>query len=136
MRHAAIVIAAAALAGCADERRDSPDQPPPRERPAKKQPRIKPLRCPASAGNCRSATGRVIFIEARDPDGDGDLHVVLASSQGITAPGVTVVDVARRLRPRRDPRAGDLVAAAGPVYRGSYGQRQIEADAVRFRRGR
>jgi hypothetical protein len=44
------------------------------------------------------------------------------------------VDVAPRLRPRRDPGVGDRVAAAGPVYRGSYGQRQIEAVEVRFER--
>ena len=78
----------------------------------------------------------MLYIEAVDPDGDGDLHVVLASPQQVSGPGVTIVDVKPALRPRRDPRVGDLVAAAGPVYRGSYGQRQIEAVAARFRRAR
>ena len=92
------------------------------------------MRCEQGAANCRSATGRVLYLESVDPDGDGDLHVVLASTQQISGPGITVVDVKPSLRPRRDPRVGDLVAAAGPVYRGSYGQRQIEAVAVRFKR--
>lgn len=98
--------------------------------------RIEPVRCAPDAANCRSATGRVLYIESVDPDGDGDLHVVLASPQQVSGPGITIVDVQPALRPRRDPHVGDLVAAAGPVYRGSYGQRQIEAVAARFRRVR
>jgi hypothetical protein len=66
-----------------------------------------------------------------DPDGDGDLHLVLAGAGGVTAPGVTVLDVSRELRPSRDPAIGDLVTGAGPVYRGSYGQRQIQVTVVR-----
>jgi len=72
----------------------------------------------------------VIFVEAVDPDGDGDAHLVLASGQSVTAPGLTVVDVPQALRPRPLPRAGDRVSAAGPVFTGSYGQRQIEAVDV------
>jgi hypothetical protein len=71
----------------------------------------------------------VTFVEAVDPDGDGDAHYVLAGGN-VTAPGVTIVDVGRRLRPRRLPRRGELVSAAGPVYTGSFGQRQIEAVEV------
>jgi hypothetical protein len=72
----------------------------------------------------------VIFVEAVDPDGDGDAHLVLASGQGVTAPGITVIDVPRALRPRPLPGPGDRVSAAGPVFTGSYGQRQIEAVEV------
>jgi hypothetical protein len=75
---------------------------------------------------CRTVLGRVLYVESVDPDGDGDLHVVVLGG-GITGPGVTAVDVRRGLRPRRDPRLGQLVTAAGPVQRGSYGQRQIHA---------
>ena len=92
------------------------------------------MRCEQGAANCRAATGRVLYLESVDPDGDGDLHLVLASTEQVSGPGITVVDVKPSLRPKRDPRVGDLVAAAGPVYRGSYGQRQIEAVAVRFKR--
>jgi hypothetical protein len=88
--------------------------------------------CPPDAGNCRAAAGRVIALESVDADGDGDLHVVLAGGS-VTLPGITVLDVSKRLRPRRDPRVGDWAAGAGPVYRGSYGQRQIQVTKVVFR---
>ena len=65
-----------------------------------------------------------------DPDGDGDAHFVLASRQGITSPGISVIDVRRDLRPRPLPGPGDRLSAAGRVQVGSYGQRQIEAVAV------
>ena len=93
-------------------------------------PTLRRARCPRALQGCRTALGRVVYVESVDPDGDGDLHVVLFGRDGITAPGLTAVDVRRGLRPRRDPRVGQLVTAAGPVQRGSYGQRQIHA--VRF----
>ena len=71
-----------------------------------------------------------MFVERVDPDGDGDAHFVLANRRGVTAPGITVVDVRRDLRPRPLPGPGDRLSAAGPVYTGSYGQRQIEAVEV------
>ena len=86
--------------------------------------------CPAGAGNCRAAQGRVIGLESVDPDGDGDLHLILASSSSITLPGITVLDVNKDLRPARDPRIGDWAAGAGPVYSGSFGQSQIQVEAV------
>jgi hypothetical protein len=90
-----------------------------------------PVRCPADAANCASAGGEIVYVEAFDPDGDGDAHFVLASAEGITAPGISVIDVARDLRPKPLPEVGDTLSAAGPVYRGSYGQRQIQATEVR-----
>ena len=89
-------------------------------------------RCPRTLANCREAQGRIIAMERVDPDGDGDLHVVIAGGS-ITLPGITVLDVSRRLRPRRAPRIGDWAAGAGPVHRGSFGQRQIEVIRVAFR---
>jgi hypothetical protein len=83
---------------------------------------------------CRTASGRVVYVERVDPDGDGDAHFVLASRDAITAPGISVIDVRRDLRPDPLPARGDLIGAAGPVYRGSYGQRQIEAVVVRVAR--
>ena len=138
MRLAAPVVIALLVVGCTDEPGGKGAQAPPPEpeRKASTPRSVKPVRCPPSAADCRSATGRVVFLEAVDPDGDGDLHVVLAGEQGITGPGITVVDIAPHLRPRRLPRPGDLVAAAGPVYRGSYGQRQIQAVQVRYEHGR
>jgi hypothetical protein len=59
---------------------------------------------------------------------------VLLDAKGITAPGITVVDVAAGLRPRPLPGPGDELSAAGPVLPGSFGQRQIQAEAVNVAR--
>jgi hypothetical protein len=96
----------------------------------------RPLRappCPPS-DNCERASGEVAFVERVDPDGDGDAHFVLISAESITAPGVSVIDVRVDLRPHPLLEPGDQLAASGPVYQGSYGQSQIQADAIRFRR--
>ena len=126
--------AALALAGCGG---DAPREKPPQAHRASppKGPRVKPLHCAAGApSSCRAAYGRVLYVEGVDADGDGDAHLVLASPQGISGPGVTAVDVERDLRPHPLPRVGDAVAAAGPVYRVSFGQRQIEAVSLRIAR--
>jgi hypothetical protein len=102
------------------ERRESPPRPP-------------APRCPVDASNCAAAAGRVVALESVDADGDGDLHVILFGGS-VTLPGVSVLDVSAALRPRRDPRIGDWAAGAGPVYEGSYGQRQIEVVDVAFAR--
>ena len=94
------------------------------------QARLRPARCPPRVDGCESVTGRIVFVERVDPDGDGDLHVVIADGS-ISLPGVTAVDVKPSLRPRRDPGIGDRATAAGPVQTGSYGQSQIHA--LRFR---
>jgi hypothetical protein len=101
-----------------------PAPPPPPPRP----PRV---RCPSDVSGCRAVTGRILYVERVDPDGDGDAHFVLVSPEGITAPGLTVVDVKRSLRPSPLPGPGEHLSAAGPVHRGSYGQRQIEAIELR-----
>ena len=93
-------------------------------------PRLEPVTCPDGVAGCRSVTGRIVFVERVDPDGDGDLHVVIADGS-ISLPGVTAVDVKPSLRPKRDPRVGDRATAAGPVQTGTYGQSQIHA--LRFR---
>jgi hypothetical protein len=104
--------------------------------PSSTAPPVEPATCPPAAANCRSASGRVLYVERVDPDGDGDAHFVLASRQSITAPGISVIDVKRSLRPSPLPGPGDLLSAAGPVYRGSYGQRQIEAIELNVARPR
>jgi hypothetical protein len=124
------IVLALVAAACAEE------QPPPRAAPdasAESPPRVERARCAADADNCAAVTGRVLYVERVDPDGDGDAHYVLAGGN-VTAHGISVIDVRRELRPRRLPRIGDLVSAAGPVFTGSYGQRQIEATEVHHQR--
>jgi hypothetical protein len=55
---------------------------------------------------------------------------VLADTDSVTGPGITVVDVRPDLRPQPLPGAGDHLSAAGPVATGSFGQSQVEAVAV------
>ncbi len=95
--------------------------------PERRGRRVEPARCPYGAADCRTATGRIVFVEAVDPDGDGDAHFVLLGSDSITAPGISVIDVAVDLRPEPLPEVGDTISASGPVFPGSYGQRQIQA---------
>ena len=82
--------------------------------------------CPPEVSGCEAVRGTVVYVERVDPDGDGDLHVVVDAGS-VTVAGLTAIDVAPELRPRRDPRVGDRVSAAGPVQTGSYGQSQIHA---------
>ena len=89
--------------------------------------------CAADTAACRAVRGTVVYVEHVDPDGDGDLHVVVAGGS-ITLPGMTSIDVAVDLRPKRDPGIGDRVSAAGPVETGSYGQSQIHALELHVRR--
>jgi hypothetical protein len=87
--------------------------------------------CDPGAANCATAGGRIVLVESIDPDGDGDAHLVLAGSGDVTAPGISSIDVERALRPQPLPGVGDYLRAAGPVYTGSFGQRQIQATALR-----
>lgn len=100
---------------------------------AHEAPALRPPPCPQAAANCDRASGQVAYVERVDPDGDGDAHFVLISDESITGPGISVIDVRSDLRPDPLPGPGDFVAASGPVYEGSHGQMQIQADAVRTR---
>jgi len=137
---ATALVAVAAAGGCGGddparapqaETDATPTPPAPATRPEPATPAPPRAQCPArTAPGCRSAAGRIIAVEAVDPDGDGDAHFVLAGRDSVTAPGITVVDVRRDLRPDPLPGLGERISAAGPVYPGSYGQRQIEAVAL------
>jgi hypothetical protein len=146
---ALLVAGALAIGGCGDDGLGDPPaggasdtRPAERtttpRREAPDRPRLKTARCPASyAGpNCAASRGRVIYVESVDADGDGDLHAVTTWTGGdkVTGGGLVIFDVRRGLRPRRDPRPGDEVTGWGPVYRGSYGQRQIESREFRVAR--
>jgi hypothetical protein len=131
---AASALAAAFASGCGDDAERPAVTRSERPSPAPAAPKLRPARCPADAAGCRVATGRIIYVERVDPDGDGDAHFVLASRASITAPGISAIDVRRGLRPKPLPGLGDRLSAAGPVEVGSYGQRQIYALRLRVAR--
>ena len=97
---------------------------------------VAPSRCPGGLPSCRSAEGRIVYVERVDPDGDGDAHFVIADRQGITLPGLTAIDVRKGLRPDPLPGPGTLISAAGPVQTGSLGQSQIHALELHVAHGR
>lgn len=135
-RLAVPILALALLAGCGGSNdttkadstspRQSPNSGPSRGLDDKEE-TVAPSHCPVGHPACRTTEGRIVYVEAVDPDGDGDAHFVIADSQGITLPGLTAIDVRKGLRPHPLPGPGDLISAAGPVQTGSYGQDQIHA---------
>ena len=134
----ALVVGAVVLAGCggggdAPPRAATPTPTPTptaTPRPARERRLARP-RCREEVPDCRSTSGRIVYVERVDADGDGDLHVVVSDRRGVTLRGLTAIDVSKDLRPRRDPQIGESAAAMGPVQTGSYGQSQIHA--LRFR---
>lgn len=133
----AAVLLAVVGGGCAVEAQ-GPSQATPRvigvSRPRGAEERVAASHCPAGLAGCRSAEGRVVFVEAHDSDGDGDAHFVVVDSQGITLPGLTAIKVPRRLRPHPLPGLGDLISAAGGVQAGSHGEDEIHAFEVHVAR--
>jgi hypothetical protein len=141
VRRAATAAVAVVLAGCGgapEAPRSSATPAPDPTATATAAPRAsRPLarpRCRDDVAQCASTSGRIVFVERVDPDGDGDLHVVVADRRGVTLRGLTAIDVSKELRPRRDPRIGERAAAMGPVQTGSYGQDQIHALVFKTRR--
>jgi len=123
----AAALISLALPGCGGDGGDSEPAGSGSASGARSADAVAPARCRPGAAACRSATGRIVFVERVDPDGDGDAHFVIADPQGITSPGLTAIDVRKGLRPRPLPGLGETISAAGPVQTGSYGQRQIHA---------
>jgi hypothetical protein len=111
--------------GATTGRREGAAEPVTRGRPDTE--RLAPSHCPPGLPSCRSAQGRIVYVERVDPDGDGDAHFVIVDPQGISLPGITAIDVRRGLRPEPLPGIGERISAAGPVQTGSYGQSQIHA---------
>ena len=109
----------------------APQRPPAEQRRSAETARVEDAPCPPDLAGCVSATGVIVAVERVDPDGDGDAHFVLADPDSITLPGITVIDVAVDLRPHPLPKVGETLSGAGLVERGSYGQRQIGAVAIR-----
>lgn len=133
---AGVLLAAILIAdGCSERLVESDtgaenQAPPLIERGGRERPEPETVRrshCPPDVAGCAVTEGRIAYVEAVDPDGDGDAHFVVVDGQSITLPGLTAIDVEKSLRPHPLPGIGDLVSAAGPVQTGSYGQEQIHA---------
>ena len=131
----AAVLCVVAIAGCEANRREvdstaagtRAEPAPGRERKRPRPQTVAASHCPVDVADCATTEGEIFYIEAVDPDGDGDAHFVIFDPQSITLPGFTAIDIEKSLRPRPLPRPGTLVSAAGPVQTGSYGQSQIHA---------
>ena len=107
---AAIAVAALPI----DDRRDAPADT--RAADPTSTPDATPTPAPRAAGTsaarpaptdvpgCKAVRGTVFYVESVDPDGDGDLHVVLDAGS-VTLPGMTAVDVAPELRPSETRRS-------------------------------
>jgi hypothetical protein len=133
-----VALFALVIAGCGLDRRATETSSAPvialspagKARDAQTAEHVQASSCPADLRGCRSAEGRIVYVESDDPDGDGDAHFVVLDSQGITLPGLTAIDVRAGLRPHPLPGVGGLVSAAGPLQAGSYGEHEIHAIEV------
>ena len=77
---------AATVAGCGGG--DSGTAAPTGEHPpAVHRERVAASACPAGLPDCRTTRGRIVYVEALDPDGDGDAHFVIVDAQGSRFPG-------------------------------------------------
>jgi hypothetical protein len=130
-----------ALAGCGagttTRTVTEPDAPPPKPaKPKHRGSRLAPARCPAgSSPQCKAVRGLVAYVQAVDPDGDGDAHLAVLDRHGLTYAGITVVKLTRDMRRRRLPRTGEEVSAAGPVQASSTGAPEIRASELHVARG-
>jgi hypothetical protein len=80
---------------------------------------------PTDWSPCREVDGRVVYIQRVDPDGDGDLHVLLLSRQSVTGPWLTLLKVPDKLRTGMDPGIGRWVRATGHLYTAEHGETSI-----------
>ncbi|MFL5887446.1 MAG: hypothetical protein ACJ77M_20435 [Thermoleophilaceae bacterium] len=103
-------------------------------KPKSQTKRVAPAHCPAGIAGCKSVRGLAVYVQAVDPDGDGDAHVAVVDRHSLTYPGIAVVKVTREMRPRRLPREGDEVSAAGAVQASSDGSPEIRAAVLHVSR--
>ncbi len=77
---------------------------------------------------CAHVTGRVVWTQRHDPDGDGDRHFIVVAKLH-----PRIVKIAPSLPVSHLPRYGTRIDAVGYLYLGASGK--MEISAVRFRPG-
>ena len=107
---AAAVVAVLLLAGCTRMPFDTTS--------VTRAPQCEPWR----GLSCRVASGRIIYVQRHDPDGDGDVHIVLASRGSLTWPGISVVKLPATLRDTPNIGVGRWLVASGETFDGSHGE--------------
>ena len=75
---------------------------------------------------CGRVDGRVLHVQAHDPDGDGDHHLVVLAGAHIV---IVKIPLAAD-QPRRLPALGDRVAATGELSSGRFGLPVVETDRI------
>ena len=89
-----------------------------------------PCRADPGAGRdramCRRVAGRVVWIQKRDPDGDGDRHLIVVARLR-----PRIVKVPRDFPLRRLPGRGSWVDATGWVVIGASGHSEVEPRLLR-----
>jgi hypothetical protein len=75
---------------------------------------------------CAHVNGRVVWIQRRDSDGDGDRHLVL-----MVHLHPRIVKISRDLPVSRLPRIGTRIEVAGYLLVGGSGRPEIEARTFR-----
>jgi hypothetical protein len=75
---------------------------------------------------CAHVKGRVVWIQRRDPDGDGDRHLIL-----MVHLHPRIVKIAPDLPVSRLPRLGTRIDVAGYLLVGDSGRPEIEARTLR-----
>jgi hypothetical protein len=72
--------------------------------------------------SCAHVRGRVVWVEHRDPDGDGDRHLVVVARRR-----VHIVKVSRALPIRHLPGIGHRIDAVGYDAIGAHGRTELDA---------
>ena len=77
---------------------------------------------------CQHVRGRVVWIQKRDPDGDGDRHLLVVDRLH-----PRIVKLSRALGVDRLPRIGDRVDAVGWAMYGGSGRPEINTQRLLWR---
>jgi hypothetical protein len=82
--------------------------------------------------NCAAVTGRVLHIQRHDPDGDGDIHLILISKDSLTGPGISLVKIPIDRRPDILPGRLQWVSVVGYTYYGQDGEKNLDMLHLRI----